>query len=156
LYDPASESAGKTFTLPAYGGMSFSISGNPVDGDQFVIENNDGGVGDNRNALTMAGLQNENTLLGKTGGVVETATFQETYGQLVSGVGSKTHQAEINFQATNGLVERHKNALLAVSGVNLDEEAANLVKFQQAYQAAAQVISVAKTLFDTLISSVRG
>jgi flagellar hook-associated protein 1 FlgK len=156
LYDPATESAGKTFTFPAYGGMSFSISGTPEDGDQFIIENNDEGVGDNRNALVMAGLQNENTLLGRAGGVVETATFQETYGQLVSGVGSKTHQAEVNFEATNGLVERHKNALLSVSGVNLDEEAANLVRFQQAYQAAAQVINVAKSLFDTLISSVRG
>ena len=156
LYDPTSENAGKTFSFSAYGGMSFTISGTPVEGDQFIIENNDGGVGDNRNGLLLAELQNENTLLGRTGGVVETATFQETYGQLVSGVGSKTHQAEINYQATNGLVERHKNALLAVSGVNLDEEAANLVRFQQAYQAAAQVISVAKTLFDTLISSVRG
>jgi flagellar hook-associated protein 1 FlgK len=156
LYDPANESAGKTFSFPTYGGMSFTISGTPSDGDQFIIQNNDDGVGDNRNAVLMAGLQNENTLLGRTGGVVETATFQETYGQLVSGVGSKTHQAEINFEATNGLVERHKNALLSVSGVNLDEEAANLVRYQQAYQAAAQVINVAKSLFDTLISSVRG
>lgn len=155
LYDPASESAGKTFTFPTFGGMSFTLSGTPVDGDQFVIENNSGGVGDNRNALAMAGLQTENLLLGQTGGVLETATLQETYGQLVSGVGAKTHQAEINFQATDGLVERHKNALLSVSGVNLDEEAANLIKFQQAYQAAAQVITVANTLFDTLLAAVR-
>ena len=154
-YDPATDSAGRTYSFVNYGDMTFTISGVPVDGDQFVIENNTGGVGDNRNALAMAGLQTENTLMGQTGGL-ETATFQEAYGQLVSGVGSKTHQAEVNYQATNGLVERHKNALLAVSGVNLDEEAATLVKLQQAYQAAAQVISVAKSLFDTLISSVRG
>ena len=155
-YDPDTDSAGKIFTFPDYGGMSFTISGIPMDGDQFVIENNEGGVGDNRNALVMAGLQSENTLLGRTGGVEETATFQETYAQLVSGVGSKTHQAEVNFEATNGLVERHRNSLLSVSGVNLDEEAANLIRYQQAYQAAAQVISVAKTIFDTLIGSVRG
>jgi flagellar hook-associated protein 1 FlgK len=73
----------------------------------------------------------------------------------VSDVGSKTHQAEVNFNATDGLRERHQNSLLSISGVNLDEEAANLIKYQQAYQAAAQVISVAGTLFDTLIGAVR-
>jgi flagellar hook-associated protein 1 FlgK len=156
-YDPLVDSAGKPVNFPTIGNMSFTISGVPENGDQFIIENNEGGVGDNRNALVMAGLQNENTLLGRTeGGVDATATFQETYGQLVSGVGSKTHQADINYQATHGLVERHKNALLSVSGVNLDEEAADMIRLQQAYQAAAQVINVAKTLFDTLISSVRG
>lgn len=154
-YDPATQSAGATFTFPAYGNMSFTISGTPADGDQFVIENNTSGVGDNRNALLMAGLQTENTLLGQTGGLSETATFQETYGQMVSGIGAKTHQAEVNYESVSGLLERHTNALLSVSGVNLDEEAANLVKFQQAYQAAAQVISVASTLFDTLIGAVR-
>ncbi|PLY16726.1 MAG: flagellar hook-associated protein FlgK [Sedimenticola sp.] len=154
-FDPATQSNGATFTFPAYGGMSFSISGTPTDGDQFVIENNSAGVGDNRNALIMAGLQTENTLLGQTGGIGETATFQESYGQMVSGIGAKTHQAEVSYESVSGLLERHTNALLSVSGVNLDEEAANLVKFQQAYQAAAQVITVASTLFDTLIAAVR-
>jgi flagellar hook-associated protein 1 FlgK len=74
---------------------------------------------------------------------------------MVSGIGAKTHQAEVSYESVSGLLERHTNALLSVSGVNLDEEAANLVKFQQAYQAAAQVITVASTLFDTLIAAVR-
>ncbi len=135
--------------------MSFTISGTPVDGDQFVIENNTEGVGDNRNAMAMAGLQTENTLLGQAG-AGKTATFQEAYAQLVSGVGAKTRQAELNYQAGNVLLERNKNALLSVSGVNLDEEAADLIRYQQAYQAAAQVIGVAKTLFDTLLGAMRG
>ncbi|WP_428603363.1 flagellar hook-associated protein FlgK [Sedimenticola sp.] len=154
-YDPTTQSNGASFTFAAYGGMSFTISGTPTSGDRFVIENNTGGVGDNRNALKMSDLQTSNTLLGQTGGAQEIATFQETYAQLVSDVGSKTHQAEVNFNATDGLRERHKNALLSVSGVNLDEEAADLIKFQQAYQAAAQVITVSNTLFDTLIGAVR-
>lgn len=154
-YDPATQSNGATFTFAAYGGMSFSITGTPVAGDRFVIENNSGGEGDNRNMLKLSDLQSANTLLGQTGGGQQTATFQETYAQLVSDVGTKTHQAEVNFEATDGLRERHENSLLSVSGVNLDEEAANLIKFQQAYQAAAQVISVSNTLFDSLLSAVR-
>lgn len=154
---PSTDSNGVSYTLTVagFGDMTFSASGTPLDGDQFVIENNTSGVGDNRNALVMAELQNQNTLLGQTGGAVETATFQETYAQLVSEVGAKTHTAEVNFESTDGLLERHKNSLLSVSGVNLDEEAANLIKYQQAYQAAAQTISVAKSLFDTLLAAVR-
>ncbi|TVO75282.1 flagellar hook-associated protein FlgK [Sedimenticola selenatireducens] len=154
-YDPATQSNGATFNFAAYGGMSFTMTGTPAAGDRFVIENNSGGVGDNRNALKLADLQSADTMLGQTGGGLETATFQEAYSQLVSDVGSKTHQAEVNFNATDGLRERHQNSLLSISGVNLDEEAANLIKYQQAYQAAAQVISVAGTLFDTLIGAVR-
>ncbi|MCG8428524.1 MAG: flagellar hook-associated protein FlgK, partial [Chromatiales bacterium] len=154
-YDPTTQSAGATFTFPGYGGMSFTMTGTPADGDRFVIENNTSGVGDNRNALAMAELQTQNTMLGQTGGTTETATFQEVYGQMVSGIGSKTHKAEVSSESVNGLLERNVNALQSVSGVNLDEEAANLIKFQQAYQAAAQVISVASTLFDSLIAATR-
>ncbi|AKH20273.1 flagellar hook-associated protein FlgK [Sedimenticola thiotaurini] len=154
-YDPATQPNGATFSFPAYGGMSFTITGTPAAGDRFVIENNSSGVGDNRNVLKLADLQSTNSLLGQTGGGAETATFQEAYSQLVSEVGTKTHQAEVSFNATDGLRERHENSLLSISGVNLDEEAANLIKFQQAYQAAAQVITVSNTLFDSLISAIR-
>ncbi|MCP4288156.1 MAG: flagellar hook-associated protein FlgK, partial [Gammaproteobacteria bacterium] len=154
-YDPATESSGKSFTFAGYGGMTFSVSGVPSEGDQFIIENNTNGEGDNRNALAMAGIQLQNTLLGETSGVAETATLQEAYGLLVSDVGAKTRQASINSEASNGLLERHQTTLSSISGVNLDEEAANLIRYQQAYQAAAQVISVANSLFDTLIGAVR-
>ncbi len=155
-YDPATERTGKTFTLTGFGDAEITISGVPEEGDRFIIENNTAAQGDNRNALLLSSLQTSNTMLGGTGGAGETATFQEAYGQLVSDVGSRTRQAEVNFESTEGLLERHKTALSAVNGVNLDEEAANLIKFQQAYQAAAQVISVANTLFDTLLGAVRG
>jgi len=153
-YDPAVDSAGKDFTLAGYGDPSFTLSGSPADGDQFTIEFNTGGVGDNRNALAMAELQHASTLLGDATGN-ETATFQEAYGQLVSEVGSKTRHAEVNSTATDALLERHEMSLSSVNGVNLDEEAANLIRYQQAYQASAQVIAVANTLFDTLLGAVR-
>lgn len=153
-YDPAADSSGKDFTLAGYGDPSFTLSGSPADGDRFSIEFNSGGVGDNRNALAMAQLQHASTLLGDATGN-ETATFQEAYGQLVSEVGSKTRHAEVNSTATDALLERHEMSLSSVNGVNLDEEAANLIRYQQAYQASAQVIAVANTLFDTLLGAVR-
>jgi flagellar hook-associated protein 1 FlgK len=154
-YDPSTQSGGASFTFAAYGGMTFEIEGIPQDGDTFVLANNTSGVGDNRNALALAELQNENTMLGQTGGTLETATFQAVYGQIISDVGTKTRSAEINADAANGALEANQMALSSVNGVNLDEEAANLVKFQQAYQAAAQVISVSNTIFDSLLGAVR-
>jgi flagellar hook-associated protein 1 FlgK len=154
-YNPATQSSGVEFNFPGYGDVTFTIRGIPQDGDRFVIANNDNGVGDNRNVLQMAGLQNSDTLLGDSAGTAETATFQEVYGQLVADVGSEARHAEINAQTSASLLERHQSALASVNGVNLDEEAANLVRFQQAYQAAAQVIAVASTLFDTLLGAVR-
>jgi flagellar hook-associated protein 1 FlgK len=132
----------------AYGGISFDISGVPADGDSFIISNNTDGSSDNRNALSLESLQNLDRLLGGT------ATFDEAYNQVVSDVGSKTSQAELNLSAQESLLERSKEAMSEISGVNLDEEAAKLIQYQQAYQASAQVISVASTLFDTLLSAV--
>ena len=74
---------------------------------------------------------------------------------MVSDIGSKTRHAEVNAQSTAGLLQRNQLALSSLNGVNLDEEAANLIKYQQAFQAAAQVIAVASTVFDTLIGAVR-
>ncbi|MEW8467340.1 MAG: flagellar hook-associated protein FlgK [Candidatus Thiodiazotropha sp.] len=133
----------------AYGGISFAIAGAPADGDSFTIGNNSNGSSDNRNALSLENLQNQNLMLGGT------ATFDATYIQMVSDVGSKTRHSELNLGAQESLLERTKEAMAEISGVNLDEEAAKLIQFQQAYQASAQVISVASTLFDTLLGAVR-
>jgi len=133
----------------AFGGVSFSISGIPADGDTFLIGNNTSGSSDNRNALSLVNLQSMDRLLGGT------ATYQETYAQMVSDVGSKTHHAELNLSAQESLLARSQEAIAEVSGVNLDEEAAKLIQYQQAYQASAQIISAANTLFDTLINAIR-
>jgi len=105
--------------------------------------------GDNRNALSLANLANSTGMFGGT------ASFQESYGQIVSKVGGLTHAANISASAQQSLLNRAIEARENLSGVNLDEEAANLIKFQQSYQAAAQAISTASTLFDTLIGAVR-
>ena len=84
-----------------------------------------------------------------------TASFANTYGALIADVGTKTNQAAGNVSVQSHLLSQAEAAKSEVSGVNLDEEAADLVRFQQAYQAAAQVISVANTLFDSLLSAVR-
>ncbi|MEE9338735.1 MAG: flagellar hook-associated protein FlgK [Methylococcaceae bacterium] len=105
--------------------------------------------GDNRNMLKLADLMNNSGMFGNS------ATFQEAYAQVVSKVGGLTHSADINAAAQAALLERATEDRENISGVNLDEEAANLIKFQQSYQAAAQSISTASSLFDSLIDAVR-
>jgi flagellar hook-associated protein 1 FlgK len=105
--------------------------------------------GDNRNALQLAALENKTSLIGGT------AAFKGAYGQIVSDVGTLTRAANLSTSAQESLLNQAKTAREGLAGVNLDEEAANLIKFQQAYQASAQSISVVRSLFDTLIGAVR-
>jgi flagellar hook-associated protein 1 FlgK len=104
---------------------------------------------DNRNALQLAELRNKNILSGGS------ASFGSSYSQIVSDVGTLTQAAEYSSSAQEALLNQAKESREGLAGVNLDEEAANLIKFQQAYQASAQSISVARSLFDTLIGAVR-
>jgi flagellar hook-associated protein 1 len=136
-------------TFTTLGGIGFSISGIPADGDAFIISNNANGSSDNRNALSLENLQNQSLLLSGS------ATFDEAYVQMVSEVGANTHHAELNLSAQESLLATAQEALSSVSGVNLDEEAAKLIQYQKSYEASAQVISVANTLFDTLLGAVR-
>jgi flagellar hook-associated protein 1 FlgK len=104
---------------------------------------------DNRNALQLAELRNKTSLSGGS------ASFGSSYSQIVSDVGALTQAAEYSSSAQEALLNQAKESREGLAGVNLDEEAANLIKFQQAYQASAQSISVARSLFDTLIGAVR-
>ena len=146
-YDPTTQSAGASFSLAA-GGFSFTISGVPVDGDQFVIARNAAGVSDNRNALALGQLQTRN-LVGAS------ASYQSAYSQTVSQVGNKTRQIEVALTAQANLVKQAQDAQQSLSGVNLDEEAANLMRYQQAYQAAGKVIELAGKLFDEILALAR-
>ncbi len=105
--------------------------------------------GDNRNALLLANLKDKMGMLGGR------ASFNDAYGQIVSGVGTLTRSAKLSSSSQETLLNQAKGARESLSGVNLDEEAANLIKFQQAYQAAAQSIAVSKSIFDTLIGAIR-
>ncbi len=107
------------------------------------------GPGDNTNARALAQLQVTPALLGGK------ATYQDAYTEIVGAVGTRTHAAEIDSTAQKQLLDHARQSRDSVSGVNLDEEAANLLKYQQAYQAAAQLIPVLNDMFDALIGAVR-
>jgi hypothetical protein len=78
----------------------------------------------------------------------------DAYGILVANVATRTHQADVGQQTQKGLLDQTNLRYESVSGVNLDEEAANLIKFQQAYQAASQIITVSNTVFNSLMSAM--
>jgi flagellar hook-associated protein 1 FlgK len=132
-----------------FGGLSFVIDGEPLPGDEFFVEPNSGGVSDNRNALALAGLQSALVMNGGR------ASFQSLYGNLVGDIGGKSLQAEVGVAVQTGLLERAIDTRDAISGVNLDEEAADIMRYQLAYQAAAQLIATANSIFQTLIDVVR-
>lgn len=133
-----------------FNGWVIQLNGTPAAGDVFTISSNTGGVGDNRNALALAGLQSTNTLIENAAGN-PTASYQGAYAQLVSAVGSDTQRVRNGSQAQQALLDSAVQTQQSLSGVNLDEEAANLLRFQQAYQAAARIIQTSSTLFDTIL-----
>ena len=135
--------SGATIT---YSGLSFSISGSPNTNDTFVISKNSSGTTDARNAALLGKLQTQNTMAGQT------ASYQTAYAALVSNIGNKTREISTTGDAQQALLDQATAARDAVSGVNTDEEAANLIIFQEAYQASAKVIEIASKLFDTLLA----
>lgn len=139
--------SGATITIDNF---AFSISGSPAEGDQFVLEANTGGTADARNIVKIGALQTALTMNGD--GTKGVSTFTVSYSQLISDIGTKTKMALVNSEAQATVLEQAVAARDAVSGVNLDEEAVNLIKYQQAYQAAARMMDTATTLFDTLLS----
>lgn len=152
-YNPATEATGKVFTITAATGFSFTfkLAGTTEVGDTFTFASTTAGIADNRNAVRLGALQTEKVMIGSGGGA-PTATFQSVYSQLVSAVGNKTREVQVGERAQETLLTQASEARDALSGVNLDEEAANLIRYQQAYQAAGRVMSVAQRLFDELLS----
>ncbi|AZT83696.1 flagellar hook-associated protein FlgK [Marinobacter sp. NP-4(2019)] len=132
-----------------YQGFQFEISGNPEVGDVFTIDFNQNGVSDNRNAEFLAALGTANTMNNGT------QSFTEGYAGVVEAVGVKTRQSQLDKDASQTLLEQSTNQRESVSGVNLDEEAGKLIQYQAAYNASAQVMSVAQDLFTTLLQSFR-
>jgi len=132
--------------LISVNGWTTELTGSPLAGDTFTISANTNASGDNRNTLLLGKLQTQNTLNGST------ASYQSTYGQLVSQIGNKTRELEATSKAQMAMVTQIQQAQQSLSGVNLDEEAANLLRYQQAYQASGKVLQLASTLFDTLLN----
>ncbi|MGP5156300.1 flagellar hook-associated protein FlgK [Pseudoalteromonas prydzensis] len=139
-------------------GFDFNIEGTPALGDSFTVEFNEGGFDDNRNGLLLADLQNgemvrQNVVSGEKAD--NHKTFNQSYTGLVSDIGVVTHQAQTSGAAFTALAEQSEAWYESLSGVNLDEEAANLLRFQQSYAASAQVLSTARAIFDTLLNAAR-
>ncbi|WP_018176648.1 flagellar hook-associated protein FlgK [Thioalkalivibrio sp. AKL8] len=135
-------------TTIEYQGWEMEIRGTPAEGDTFVVRSNEDHPGDNRNMLAMNDLSDERLVGGDR-------TFGDGYNSLLANVGTRTRQAQVAQESADAQLEQARAQREAVSGVNLDEEAADLIRYQQAYQAAAQVISVSNSLFDTLLGAVR-
>jgi flagellar hook-associated protein 1 len=129
-------------------GWTTSISGTPAAGDTFTVSSNAGNTGDNTNLFAMIDGLSANSLNGSTTSLIGAANT------LVSQVGSQTQQAQSNAQAQQAVNTSATDAVNSLSGVNLDEEAANMVKYQQAYQACAQMIQTATTMFNTLLTAI--
>ncbi|SDZ83365.1 flagellar hook-associated protein FlgK [Nitrosospira multiformis] len=132
-----------------FNGWTVQITGTPQPGDTFSIGPNTDGVADNRNALLLGALQSSNTLA--AGG----ASYRGAYGQLVSLMGNKTRELEVTAGAQAALLTQTRVLQQSEAGVNLDEEAANLLRYQQAYQAASKVIQTANQMFDALLEITR-
>jgi flagellar hook-associated protein 1 FlgK len=130
----------------SFNGLSFTVSGAYANGDVVKIAGNPSGSGDSRNAALLSGLQTKNTMASGT------TSFQGAYGQFVSNVGNKAHEMEVSNSAETRLLAQALQAQQSQSGVNLDEEAANLLRYQQAYQAAGKLMQIASQLFDALLA----
>lgn len=133
-------------TVPKAFDFEVTVGGTPAAGDTFTIAYNADGASDNTNALALAGLQ--------TKSVLGNQSLTDAASTLTQNVGSQASQASSAATTSSSLLEQANNSLSSVAGVDLDEEAANLVEYQNYYNAASKVIQVAQEMFDTLIQSL--
>ena len=126
-------------------GFTLVLDGDPVAGDLFVVDSNEDGIGDNGNMINLVALQSKELM-------ADGSTVGEAYISLVNTVGSKAALAMMSKEALQVVYDQAVAAKDQVSGVSLDQEAGELIRFQQAYQASAQIIQVASKLFDSILS----
>jgi len=128
-----------------YRGVTLRLNTQPAAGDRFLVDGNQDGIGNNGTALRLAELQNKRVVA--TGSY----TLAEAYGNLVGDVGNAAFQAGISKKALEVVKDQAVQARDKVSGVSLDQEAADLIRFQQAYQASAKVMQTSTVLFDAIL-----
>lgn len=129
-----------------------TVNGFPAEGDSTTFAFNSGGKSDGRNAQALLDLQTKASVGmgdGNTG-----VSLVAANSRLVSQVGSKASQAGVDTTATGALLSANKEARNSVSGVNLDDEAGDMIRFQQYYTASSQIIKVAQETFTTLINAI--
>lgn len=128
-------------------GYDVSLTLRPAAGDVFTIGFNESGRSDNTNGRALAELQNKALVAGSH-------SFTEAYAGLVSRIGNLTSTAEVTMDSSAVMLEQSKARRDDISAVSLDEEAVNLVRFQNSYSASSQVLSAAETVFQTLLSAI--
>jgi flagellar hook-associated protein 1 FlgK len=131
-------------------GWQVQITGAPATGDVFTVQSNAAGTGDNRNALASANQQTQGVLLNGT------TSINGATGALVTAIGSQAQQVNTAQTAQTAVNSQALATVQSVSGVNLDEQAANLLQWQQAYQASAQAMAIGNATFTTLMDSING
>ena len=129
----------------SFNGWTIKITGSPAAGDKFALGENPNATADNRNALMLAGLQTANVMANGS------TSYQGAYSQIVSDIGNKTRELEVTSKAQASMLEQTIETQQSLSGVNMDEEAANLIRYQRAYQAAGKALQIANTMFDTIL-----
>jgi flagellar hook-associated protein 1 FlgK len=132
--------------------FDMTVAGSPGKGTAINVSLSQPGTLDNRNGTALAGLQTKQTV--DTGTASKGISLTDAYGKLVEGVGSKAAQGKLDSAATEAILANAKGARDSLSGVDLDEETGNLVKYQQYYTASSQIIKAAQEIFSTLINSL--
>jgi len=140
-----------TIQIPDGSNPSYSVvlSGLPQASDQFIAEYNNGGIGDNRNGLSLAGIQQ-----GKFFANGSQSLF-DRYANLLADVGGKTNQAKQSFDSADIIYKQAVDFQASKSGVNLDEEGINLLRFKQAYEAAGKLLEISSQMMNMLIDIMR-
>lgn len=146
MVDGSGNTLGANFTF------EMSVSGAPKNGDSYTVALAGAGSTDNRNAQSVIDLQSKSTV--EVGANGKGISFTDAYAKLVSNVGGKAGQAQMDSDATNALHTSALDSRNGLSGVSVDEEVGNLVKFQQYYTASSQIIKAAQETFATLINSL--
>jgi flagellar hook-associated protein 1 FlgK len=131
-------------------GWQVQITGTPAAGDVFTVQSNANGTGDNRNALASAALQTKAVLANTT------ISVNGAVSAMVTDIGSKAQQVNTAQTAQSAVNTQALATVASVSGVNLDDEAANLLQWQQAYQASAQALQIGNSVFTSLLAAING
>lgn len=146
IMDPGPPAVQRTATF------DMTVAGSPGNGSAIDINVAQPGTMDNRNGTALAGLQTKQVV--DTGSASKGISLTDAYGKLVEGVGAKAAQGKLDSAATGAILANAKGARDSLSGVDLDEETGNLVKYQQYYTASSQIIKAAQEIFSTLINSL--
>jgi flagellar hook-associated protein 1 FlgK len=128
-------------------GIRLTLSGTPKQNDSFGFAANTAFAGDNGNALGLLALRDQR--------LIEGMTFTDAYAAALADIGVRVRSADAAVQTSGQLAASAEQAVESRTGVNVDEEAAKLMRFQQSYQAAAKILQVAQSVFETLLETAR-